>query len=56
VTQHRQAVSVQDPVKLAGFLELLIGTAGYQERVAELQRQREAACTQQEAAEEEVAR
>lgn len=28
VTQHRQAVQVQDPAQLAGFLELLIGTAG----------------------------
>lgn len=30
VTQHRQAVSVQDPAQLARFLELLIGTAGEQ--------------------------
>lgn len=28
MTQHRQAVAVQDPAALARFLELLIGTAG----------------------------
>lgn len=33
MTQHRQAVDVQDPAKLARFLELLIGTAGYEDRV-----------------------
>eukprot|EP00887_Chlorella_sp_A99_P004313 scaffold15.g4313.t1 len=31
---HRQAVNVQHPVRLARFLELLIGTAGYEEEVA----------------------
>ena len=32
VTQHRQAVAVADPVQLAHFLELLIGTSGLQVR------------------------
>ncbi|PRW44928.1 nuclear condensin complex subunit isoform A [Chlorella sorokiniana] len=36
VTQHRQAVSVQDPAQLARFLELLIGTAGFEEQLEAL--------------------
>ncbi len=34
VTQHRQAVAVQDPVQLSRFLELLIGTAGLEEELS----------------------
>ena len=41
VTQHRQAVAVQDPVRLARFLELLIGSAGYEERLGEAAQQLE---------------
>ncbi|GAB4817139.1 hypothetical protein N2152v2_004185 [Parachlorella kessleri] len=56
VTQHRQAVNVQDPVKLAGFLELLIGTAAYQEQVEALRAQVRETCAEQDTAEDEVSR
>ena len=56
VTQHRQAVNVRDPVKLAGFLELLIGTAGYQEQVETLRTRVRETCGEQDAADDEVSR
>ena len=35
MTQHRQAVAVGDPAHLAGYVEMLVGTAG--ERGGDLQ-------------------
>lgn len=57
MTQQRQAVSsVHDPVKLAAFLELLLGTAGYAERVGRLRGEVEGLWGRQEEVEEEAAR
>jgi hypothetical protein len=36
VTQHRQAVGVAEPVQLARFLELLIGTSSLEAELAAL--------------------
>lgn len=56
VTQHRQTVNVQDPARLASFLELLIGTSGFGERVGRLQKELEQSYAAQEEAEAEADR
>ena len=39
VTQQRQAVAVGDPVGLASYLELLIGSSSLREQLEAVQRQ-----------------
>ena len=39
VTQQRQAVAVGDPVGLAAYLELLVGSSGLREELEGVQRQ-----------------